>query len=238
MDSTPQTPSAPQIALDAGMSKTLHHGLLILRALSEHPQGLTISETAERIGVHRTVAHRLVRTLEAHQLCRRDHQRRIVLGAGLVSLAEPVQQDLRALARPVLDELAEATHATAHLLVREGTAEVRALMVVEPRGARVHVSFRPGQTHSIEHGSGGLALLASGPYQAGERPEVTEAREKGFAVTRGEVIPAVIGVSAAVPPRRGEATTSIGISVFEPTALDELGATVARTAAHLGRLLD
>lgn len=220
------------------MSKTLHHGLLILRVLSEHPRGLTVSEIAERTGVHRTVAHRLVRTLEAHQLCRRDQQRRIVLGTGLVTLAEPVQQDLRTLARPVLDDLAEATRSTTHLLVREGDSEVRALMVVEPRGALVHVSFRPGQTHSVEQGSGGLALLAHGPGREGERPEVAEARAKGYAVTVGEVIPAVTGVSAAVPPRVGEATTSIGVSVFEPTGLDELGATVVRAAARLGELLD
>nr|WP_250847621.1 helix-turn-helix domain-containing protein [Streptomyces hygroscopicus] len=236
MNPPPRTSSVPEI--DNGMSKTLHHGLLILRALSEHPRGLTVSELADAVGVHRTVAHRLVRTLEAHQLTRRDHQRRIVLGTGLVSLAEPVQQDLRALARPILDELAETTRATAHLLVREGTDEMRALMVVEPRGALVHVSFRPGQTHSIEQGSGGLALLADGPPRAGERPEVTEARAKGYAVTTGEVIPAVTGVSAAVPARGGEATTSIGISVFEHTALDELGAVVVRAATRLGELLD
>ncbi|WP_320778705.1 IclR family transcriptional regulator [Streptomyces sp. CRN 30] len=220
------------------MSKTLHHGLLILKVLSEHPRGLTVSELAEAVGVHRTVAHRLVRTLEAHQLCRRDHQRRIVLGTGLVSLAEPVQQDLRTLAGPVLDELAETTRATAHLLVREGADEMRALMVVEPRGALVHVSFRPGQTHPVEQGSGGLALLAHGPHRAGERPEVTEARANGYAVTMGEVIPAVTGISAAVPARDGDATASIGISVFDHTGLDTLGATVVAAARRLGELLD
>lgn len=220
------------------MSKTLHHGLLILRVLSENPGGMTVSEVADRIGVHRTVAHRLIRTLEAHQLCRRDHQRRFVPGTGLVSLAEPVQQDLRALARPVLDELAETTRATTHLLVREGPAEVRALMVVEPRDALVHVSFRPGQTHSIDYGSGGIALLAQGPHREGERPEVSEARARGYAITSGEVIPAVTGISAAVPPRSGEANTSIGVSVFEHTELENIGAAVAHAAAHLGEQLE
>ncbi|MEK8174940.1 helix-turn-helix domain-containing protein [Streptomyces sp. M19] len=135
MNPTAEIWEPPEIAFDSGMSKTLHHGLLILRLLSEHPQGLTVADVAERIGVHRTVAHRLARTLEAHQLCRRDHQRRLVLGTGLVTLAEPVEQDLRTLARPLLDELAETTQATVHLMVREGARDVRALMVVEPRGA-------------------------------------------------------------------------------------------------------
>ncbi|WP_262401912.1 helix-turn-helix domain-containing protein [Actinomadura sp. CNU-125] len=101
------------------MSKTLHNGLQILELLVGHPQGLTLTEIAESVGVHRTVAHRLVRTLEAHRLCRRDRFKRISLGAGLVELAEPVEQDLRTLARPVLEELTDAAQATAHLVVRE-----------------------------------------------------------------------------------------------------------------------
>lgn len=54
--------------------------------------------------MHRTVAHRLVRTLEAHRLCRRDDNERVMLGTGLVTLAEPVEHDLRTVARPLDDE--------------------------------------------------------------------------------------------------------------------------------------
>ncbi len=123
------------------MSKTLHHGLEILELLTSYPHGLSVTDIADGVGVHRTVAHRLIRTLEAHHLCRKDSFKRVTLGAGLVTLAEPVEQDLRTLARPILQELAEATEATAHLVVRESDTEVRALMVVEPRSAKVHVAF-------------------------------------------------------------------------------------------------
>lgn len=225
------------VQLDPGMSKTLHHGLVVLELLAEYPNGLSMTEIAEGIGVHRTVAHRLVRTLEAHHLCRRDDFKRIALGAGLVALAEPVEQDLRTVARPVLEELADQLGATVHLVVRENDHEVRALMVVEPRGAKVHVAFRGGQVDPIDRGSAGLAMLAALPEVEGERAEVTRARAVGYAVTQGEVIPSVGGVSAVIPGRRGDALVSLGASVFEIDDEKRLGAAVVAAAAQLGRLL-
>ncbi|MBF6170681.1 IclR family transcriptional regulator [Nocardia blacklockiae] len=219
------------------MSKTLHHGLEILEVLSGHVHGLTITEIADAVGVHRTVAHRLVRTLEAHRLCRRDDGKRVTLGAGLVTLAEPVDQDLRTVARPVMEELAERTRATVHLVIREGADEVRALMVVEPRNAQVHVAFRPGQVHPIDRGSAGLAMLIDLPPTPGERPELAAARTRGYAVTRGEVVATVFGVSAPVPNRRGGPRTTIGVSVFEIDDEAALGAAVVDAARRLGALL-
>ncbi|WP_231644802.1 IclR family transcriptional regulator [Sciscionella sediminilitoris] len=219
--------------LDSGMSKTLHNGLEILELLVTHPKGLTLTEIAEAIGTHRTVAHRLVRTLEAHQLCRRDRFKRISLGTGLVRLAEPVEQDLRTLAKPVLEELTDLTQATAHLVVRENDKQVRMLMIVEPRQARMHVSFRPGQVDPIDRGSAGLAMLAAAPPIENEREEVTLARERGFAVSYGEIAPSIIGISAMVPGKE----ISIGLSLFSAPDDSALGNTVAEAAARLGSLL-
>ncbi|MCX2730552.1 helix-turn-helix domain-containing protein [Saccharopolyspora sp. NFXS83] len=236
MSETNAEPTAPGVAeLDSGMSKTLHNGLRILEVLAEHPRGLTLNEIAERVGVHRTVAHRLVRTLEAHRLCRRDDVKRISLGTGLVHLSEPVEQDLRTLARPVLEELTERTQATAHLVVQEDEQQVRMLMIVEPRRARMHVSFRPGQVDPIDRGSAGLALLAAAPAREHERDEVRSTRERGFAVSYGEIAPSVTGISALVPGT--ERPTSLGLSLFEVDDERELGRAVLDAAHRLSTLL-
>ncbi|WP_246128007.1 IclR family transcriptional regulator [Amycolatopsis rhizosphaerae] len=221
------------VRLDAGMSKTLHNGLQILELLTGHPQGMTLTEIADGIGVHRTVAHRLVRTLEAHHLCRRDRFKRISLGNGLVRLAEPVEQDLRTLARPILEELGDLAQATAHLVVRENERQVRMLMIVEPRQGRMHVSFRPGQIDPIDRGSAGLAMLAAEPPVPGEREEIALARKRGFAVSYGEIASSVIGVSAMVPGRE----VSIGLSLFEAPDEEALGRNVIEAAQRLGALL-
>ncbi|MFD9890740.1 IclR family transcriptional regulator [Amycolatopsis sp. NPDC059027] len=225
------------VQLDSGMSKTLHNGLEILELLVTHPRGLTLTEIADEIGVHRTVAHRLVRTLEAHQLCRRDRFKRISLGNGLVRLAEPVEQDLRTLARPILEELTELAQSTAHLVVRENERQVRMLMIVEPRQARMHVSFRPGQVDPIDRGSAGLAMLAAAPATPDERDEIARARGRGFAVSYGEIAPSVIGISATVPQRDPAGGISIGLSLFEAPDEERLGQAVVDAARRLGALL-
>lgn len=220
-----------------GTSKTLHHGLEVLELLVGAPDGLSITEIADGIGVHRTVAHRLVRTLEEHHLCRRDRFKRITLGAGLVRLAEPVEQDLRTLARPLLEELSEQTDSTAHLVVRESADQVRMLMIVEPRTARIHVSFRTGQLDPISRGSAGLAILAAEPAQPGEREAVTLARRRGFAVSHGEIAPGITGISAVVPARRPGGTVSVGLSLFEVQDEQGMGERVLAAAQRLARHL-
>ncbi len=237
-DKTSETPGRTGgIQLDSRMSKTLHNGLEILELLTQHKYGLTITEIAAGVGVHRTVADRLVRTLEAHRLCRRTENKRILPGSGLISLAGSVEQDLRELARPVLEELADSVEATAHLAVREGEDAVRAMMVIEPRNSRAHVGFHPGQVDPINRGSAGLAMLAALPPREGERPEVTRARERGFAVTTGEVTHSITGISASVPNRRPTDLVSIGVSVFDSSDEQRLGEAVMGAARRLGALL-
>jgi DNA-binding IclR family transcriptional regulator len=123
--------------------------------------------------------------------------------------------------RPVLEDLTDAGRASAHLVVRENAEQVRMLMIVEPRQAQMHVAFRSGQLDpTIGRGSAGLAML----------------RERGFAVSSGEIAPGITGISAVVPTGR-DAQTSIGLSLFEAPAPDELGRLVVAAAQRLGTLL-
>src|SRR5690606_8626113 len=107
------------------------------------PDGLTVTEAAGRLDVPRTVAYRLVSTLEQHALVRRDGRGRLHLGLGVLHLASAVQPVLRDLAAPVLRSLAEAVGCTAHLTVAEGE-EALALAVVEPSWTDFHVGYRVG----------------------------------------------------------------------------------------------
>ncbi|MFD8098476.1 helix-turn-helix domain-containing protein [Nocardia fluminea] len=59
-----------------------------------------MDELAEALGVHRSAAYRLLRTLEYCGLIVRDLAGRIVLGAGLAALASGVSRDLQQAALP------------------------------------------------------------------------------------------------------------------------------------------
>jgi DNA-binding IclR family transcriptional regulator len=222
---------------DAGMSKTLHHGLVILEELARRPEGLTVTEVADAVGVHRTVAHRLLRTLEAHQLVRRDEHKRVRLSTGLVSLAESVEHGLRAVALPVLERLAETTQATAHLVVRESDSQARVLLVVEPRRAPMHIAFKPGQPIEMPRGSAAMAILATEPVLDGERPEVAQARRDGYAVSAGEVVPSTVGVSVGIPGGRTTPSAAIGLSLFDEESARRTAPDVVEAARELAALL-
>jgi len=228
---------ADEVVLDSSMSKTLHSGLRVLEVLCAHGGGMTITEIADAVGVHRTVAHRLARTLEAHHLLRRDRAKLFHLGTGLVPLAEPVERDLRAAALPLLEDLADRVSATAHLVVQEDPGRVRALLVVEPRNASAHVAFRAGQLDAIDRGSAGLAILSGQPPRPGEREEISAARDRGYAVSYSEVVPSVHGVSAPVPAAGGQAAMSVGVSVFDMSEVELLGAAVVDAAQQLARVV-
>lgn len=155
----------------AETSQTLDRGLRALEVLAEAPGGLTVTELSARLEVNRTVAYRLVTTLDQHALIRRDARGRLHVGLGVLHLAQAVQPVLRDLAVPVLRRLAEEVGCTAHLTVADGD-EALALAVVEPSWTHFHVAYRVGSRHPLGQGAAGRAILlgrdtdASGPYVA------------------------------------------------------------------------
>ena len=52
----------------ASPSQTLSRGIRALEILAAAPGPLTIAELADAMGVHRSVAYRILRTLEDHSL--------------------------------------------------------------------------------------------------------------------------------------------------------------------------
>ena len=192
-------------------SQTLGRGLRVLRVLSECPEGLTVTELSARLEVNRTVAYRLVSTLEQHALVRRDSRGRLFVGLGILHLASAVQPVLRDLAVPVLRSLAEAIGSTAHLTVVDGD-EALALAVVEPTWTDFHVAYRVGARHPLSQGAAGKAILLVDSDEGGPTP--------AYAVTSGELQSDAHGLAAPVRGVEG-LRASVGI-VTLGSNIDEL----------------
>ena len=139
-------------------SQTLDRGIRVLSALADATAGLTVAQLAERVGAPRTAGYRLVATLEAHGLARRDPDGRVHLGVGVLRLAARVHPLLREAATPPLRRLAEEVGATAHLTVAEGP-DALAIAVVEPTWTDYHVGYRVGSRHRLGQGAAGKAIL-------------------------------------------------------------------------------
>jgi DNA-binding IclR family transcriptional regulator len=211
---------------DKAASQTLDRGLRILDVLAQAPGPLTIGEVAGAIGVHRSVAYRLVRTLEDRGLVIRDDAGALRIGPHVATLARSVASDLQTAAGPVLRELADSLSMTAFLVVLDQD-ECVTLMTAEPRAAVASIAQRPGARHPVTQGAPGIALqtLLADPA---EPAEVTRARADGFAITSGEVIAGVTSIAAPVAGAYPAA-----IAVLFVTADDQAGVAIrVRDAAR------
>src|SRR3954465_11771409 len=72
---------------EAPQSQTLDRGLRILEPLAAAGSAQSVMDIAQAVGLHRSIAYRLLRTLEDHQLVERDAGGRYGLGLGLAALA-------------------------------------------------------------------------------------------------------------------------------------------------------
>lgn len=99
------------------MSQTVDRALSILPLLAEGPANL--EQVSQRLGVHKSTALRLLRTLHQHGIVYRQPDMRYRLGARLFALAQEAVEniDVREIAHPYLVELNAQTGHTVHLAV-------------------------------------------------------------------------------------------------------------------------
>ncbi len=210
-------------AAGAPQSQTLDRGIRVLEHLASAGGPQPIADIAAALGLHRSIAYRLVRTLEDHQLVDRDAAGHVRLGRGLAGLARGVRGDLRTAALPRLTALVAELGMTAFLVVRAGDETVT-VASVEPYDTAAHVVYRPGTRHPVGRGAPGLALLMPEPPSPGDRAELTEARRTGWASSHGEVIPGMRSIAAPVLGPDGGARAGLAVVFVDDGAdVDRVG---------------
>ncbi|MGI5440983.1 IclR family transcriptional regulator [Streptomyces shenzhenensis] len=97
------------------MSQTVARAIDIIGFVSQQPRSL--NEVAERAGVHKSTALRLLQTLEEAGFVRKDARGHYAMGFQLIAYGQLAldQVEARSLAHPVLQELAERHGHTVHL---------------------------------------------------------------------------------------------------------------------------
>ncbi|MHB9849028.1 IclR family transcriptional regulator [Streptomyces krungchingensis] len=220
MENTDGGRPKPQYPIET-VDKALHL-LLLFRDRSE----LRLSDVPGALEIGKSRAHRLLAMLVYHGFVIQDPASRTYrTGPALVELglATVARMDVRAMARPVLEELAAATGETVRLGVLE-EGNVRFVDGVESELA-LRVSHRVGRVLPAYATSLGRAMLAQLPtetlfawYRDEALPPVTAqtirrrsellveleaVRERGYAVGRGEseegVSSLAVAASAAGP---------------------------------------
>ncbi len=180
-------------------SQTLARGLNALRLVADAPSGLTVQQVADGVGVHRTIAYRLLATLSQFRFVAKGEDGRYRPAAGLAVLGASFDRNVRQLSLPTLRALADDLGTTVSLLVAEGDQQV-AVAVIVPTQVAYQLAFHEGSRYPLDRGAAGIALLASMSPRPDERDLVVRAREQEWAITHGEIEPNTYGL--AVPVHR------------------------------------
>jgi len=190
---------------------SVDHALQLVQLLQREGP-LTVSQAAERLGVARSTAHRLLAMLVYRDFAEQGKDRRYMPGPALypAGLAPEQTLTLKEVARPHLQVLAAKVNETANLMVRVG-AQVRFVTTVECDQV-LRVGDRAGRVLPAHLASGGKALLAALDAQqlvelyrnqdvdlARLRKEMISVRRRGFAVNDQLTETGVSAVGVALP---------------------------------------
>lgn len=99
-------------------SQTLDRGLWALRLIVATPGGLTVTQLSQRMGISRTVVHRLIATLMEHGLVHRGPGARYQPGVALTSLGRQAHRETRGVVLPILGKIGDGVGA--HLIAFDG----------------------------------------------------------------------------------------------------------------------
>jgi DNA-binding IclR family transcriptional regulator len=217
-----------------GEIKSVLRALSLLTAFSMQETELSVSELAQRRGMHKSTVSRLLATLETQGFVRQDPKTsRYSLGFRLLELASIAVSgfDVRQIARPMLESISRECEETASLAIFDGRDAVTIDMVIIPRSIQ-YVGWvgRRAPPHCT---SLGKVLLAWQPALAVEQflraplarftertvtdpallaAQLESIRSDGYAVADGEFEDGVVGVAAPVFGRAGAVLAAAGIS--------------------------
>jgi DNA-binding IclR family transcriptional regulator len=217
-------------------SQTLARGLTALQAVAATPGGMTVQQVAEHIGVHRTIAYRLLSTLAQFRFVAKAEDGRYRPASGLAVLGASFDNGLRQTCLPRLRALADELGTTVSLLIAEGDQQV-AIAVIVPARVSYQLSFHEGSRYPLDRGAAGIALLASMPPRPDERDLVTLTREQGWVITHGEIEPNTYGLAVPVPRLPPSPPTCISLISHREDVVHSGKEAVIRAAAELGDIL-
>ncbi len=221
------------------IAKTLDQGLMLLDDVAEHGPG-SVSDVAQRTGLNRTVAHRLIATLETRGSLRRNSDGLVTLGSSLLGLGEQVDTDLRSAARIPVQLLTVKMRETAVLSVPDGDEAV----AIDQNGGLgshhlVRVDYRPGMRHPLDKAAHGKAIIAFREDSTLPATEQRRIRKRGYAVSHDELQLGASGIASPVFSRDGSVVASVGIVAPVERFPDEQKAAraVLEAAAETSRAL-
>ncbi|MFJ6618605.1 IclR family transcriptional regulator [Kitasatospora sp. NPDC091335] len=199
------------------MSQSVDRALTLLDALGDAP--LSLEQAASSLGVHKSTALRLLRTLEEHGFARRQPDLRYRIGGRVLSLAHRALEDfdVRQVAAPYLAALNARCGYTVRLAVLHDGEVLYLDEVAGPAGAE---PSRIGRRAPVTGTAVGRVLLAGLPADGALTEELSDqlsdelaaVRRRGWAAESAEHREPVTCVAAPVAGSGGRAVAACALS--------------------------
>ncbi len=234
---------------------------LLLNEIADHgPRGLTVTEIADRLGVAKSTALALARTLTTAGLLRGvDPGPRYVLGLNLLRLGDLVgqQTSIAELALPTLRDLSSKTRMTARLATNESGYPVFLERIDGEGSIRFHAPLgQREQPHATAAGKAILAYLDEGDVRhvIGEAgmtrhtpktltevsdllAELERVRAEGYALDDEEEAEGVFCVGAAFFDHQGSCAGALSVTGLKvDVSLREVRELGLRVREHADRV--
>lgn len=220
-----QTASVADAHAAPGGVAAVDRALSLLAAFQPGDEALPLAQLAERTGLYKSTALRLLASLEHAGLLQRHADGRWGLGPETARLGGLYAESfsLEAVVMPVLHELVRGTGESAsyHVRQRHGDEWVRLCLyrVDSPQVLRDHV--RPGELLPLARGAGGRVLTAFGLAGDADAPAPSardarlheRIRRQGYYAAAGDRAPELAGISAPVYLRSGQLAGAITLSM-------------------------
>lgn len=214
-------------------NQTLARGLRVFLAIVDADHGMTVQQVGELLGVHRSIAYRLLQTLGDYGLVARSRDGVYLPGPRLATLAGAYLPALRDVAAPIMQVLADRLESTISIFVEQGTDAVMVAMV-EPTTTTHHIAFRPGMRTPLDRGAAAYAIRAGSAPVADEPERVTHARDTGYAFSHGEVLPEAYGVAAWIPLAEGVPRACLNLITYRGDIAEAAGPDMRAAADEVG----
>src|SRR6266536_1362859 len=203
--------------MDDTSARAVDRALTILEALAERDNGMTNAEISRRLGIPKSSASYILRSLERRGYLRRDGEtNKYRLGLKALSLSRGALDglDIRRVALPELRRLMERSHLTAHLAVLDHGEAVYVEKVEAPGVGKALVAWLPEADIKALLKEYGMRRRTSRTIVVCARylQELERVREQGYAVDDEENNYGVRCVAAPIFDSLNRVVASVGVS--------------------------
>lgn len=180
--------------------QTLERGMHALECIARKHGQMTVAQLADHLGINRTIAYRITRTLSHLGYIRTNENLQLELSSKIIDLYNCYEMNIPPIAQQVLNELSLQTQSSASLVIAEGLDCV-VVKTSAKHSSNLQTNYQLGSRIPLGMAASGIAIAITYSSQPDESDEIKLARSQGYAYSEGKLQAGAIGLFMPIPHR-------------------------------------